>query len=271
MFDKRNYIYPFSREDRALEIDKFLKVPTIELQPVIKFLAKFHRYLKNSSQVSNLYKKLLIKCDNKLKSGFYTFIHEYEFDFAFIPDQSFYLIGDFTSYQYHQSNLAEIHSQIRSGMCAEFECGATRIEDKTVGIHVRRGDYAKSNKARDFHGYCDTNFYITSLISLMNRFEITNVYLASDDFDMCKDIEIEIRKLNLGYGKIDIDAAGTMHFLSHLPYFIGSNSTFSWWVGALAIGQTSIFPQVWFKNDHHNFDIQTYFNYRHELMPNELM
>jgi hypothetical protein len=271
MFDNRSYVNPFSRQDRALEIDKFLEVPILEIESVVKFLAKYHRYLKHSSLISNLYKKMLILLDNKLKSRFNKFIDEYSFDFASIPDQSFYLVGDFTSYQYHQSNLAEIHNFIRSAMCAEFDCGADGFEEKTVGIHVRRGDYVQSNKTRDFHGYCDTNFYIASLTSLMNRFEITNVYLASDDFDMCKDIEIEIRKLGLGYSQIEMDPVGTMHSLSHLPYFIGSNSTFSWWVGAVAIGQKSIFPQKWFKNEQHNFNVQTYFSYKHELMQNELI
>jgi hypothetical protein len=270
-FDNRNYVYPFIRQDRALEVDKFIDLPILEIEPVVRFLTRFQAHLKHFSLISNLYKKMLIIIDNKLKSRSYTFMDEYLFDFASIPDRSIYLLGDFTSCKYHRDNTAEIHNLIRSAMCAKFHSGTYKLGEKTVGIHVRRGDYVKSNKTRDFHGYCDTNFYIESLKSLMKRFEITNVYLASDDFDMCKDIEFQIRALGLGYSQIELDPASTMHALSHFPYFIGSNSTFSWWVGALAIGQKSIFPQKWFKNEQHNFDIQTYFSFRHELMQNELI
>jgi hypothetical protein len=50
--------------------------------------------------------------------------------------------------------------------------------------------------------------------------------------------------------------------LAKTNFFIGSNSTFSWWAAALNEKQISIFPKEWFISGSYGFVFDEYFPFR---------
>jgi hypothetical protein len=269
VFDDLNFRFPFARIDRQQKIQKLLGI-TIQKK---YFLNALLNLLKTTigrfPRLTVLAKKYLARFIERERERKYHIISDEDFDITEIQNTTAYLIGDFTSVDYHIENFETIHNYIRKRICLKYHEPHNFKIEKSLGIHIRRGDYVTNLKTNSYHGICPDNYYVDSIKFLLQKYSIEEVYLASDSPEMCSSIERSIRALGLRVKKINIGDIETLHFLSHLPYFIGSNSTFSWWIGALSASEMPVFPKNWFKS-RIGFSTNCYIPFRHHLVENVL-
>lgn len=171
-----------------------------------------------------------------------------------------YYIGNFISYKYWNNKTQHILSWISNLMNEHLDLNKN-ILDSTIGIHVRRGDYLENDKVRNLHGYCTDEYYLDALDKIIQaNSSIKRVLLSSDSPFRTRDLRNEITKRGL-YIEV-LDTTNPLEALTRIAktsYFIGSNSTFSWWAAALNKKEISIFPNDWFIAGSYGFDFNDYF------------
>lgn len=118
-------------------------------------------------------------------------------------------------------------------------------ESRSLGVHVRRGDYMNSN-ARAYHGVLELEYYLNALKQL--GIDGKRIFVFSDDIKFCKTIFASIAaefvyvdNCNKGDNWVDIV------LMSMCDELIIANSTFSWWGAFLGDADRNIVaPKLWF-------------------------
>jgi len=117
------------------------------------------------------------------------------------------------------------------------------IDDKVVGLHIRRKDYLTNPN----HIFVGMEYYEKALSKFSDD---TEVIVFSDDPEWClqqplfSDDRFMVSENDNGY----VD----MCLMSMCSDFIIANSSFSWWAAWLANKGTVIAPKKWFPNDDKN-------------------
>lgn len=125
---------------------------------------------------------------------------------------------------------------------------------ETVSIHIRRGDYLKTQTLN----VCSKDYYLNAIKLLFSKANPKSILVFSDDIPWCKsDLKLEeyitnILKLNnikifyidWNTGK---DSYQDMQLMSKCKYHIIANSSFSWWGAYLDPNPKKIViaPSVW--------------------------
>jgi len=154
--------------------------------------------------------------------------------------------GDFQSAKYYIPykndllNLFKFKENILE-KCNDYMCNINNLK-KTVGIHIRRGDYV------DLKNTIDKNYYI----SIINRYfnsDDYNFICVSDDVEWCKEnLPSFINLSNSNNHGVDLC------ILTKCDHIIGANSTFSWWGSFLNTNNGKIFmPKLWFSETYKDF------------------
>ena len=115
------------------------------------------------------------------------------------------------------------------------------LENKTVAVHVRRGDYLKF---ADHHPVCTLDYYHKAI----NLFDDDSVFLIfSDDIEWCKEKFVGDRFIFMENNEDYID----FYLISLCNHVILSNSSFSWWGAWLNVNKDKkiIAPKKWFGED----------------------
>ena len=172
-----------------------------------------------------------------------------------------YFVGNFISPEYWGSYKNEVLEKISSIFWDSYGEKLVRIDNK-LSIHARRGDYVDNPKARRFHGICGLDYYTSNIqLCLQTYPEIELIEIYSDDVRFAVELQTIIEPTHC---QITInsrtDATGTLAEMSVSKFFIGCNSTFSWWSSVLMPDRVSILPSQWFlatsrKIDPYNFFI----------------
>ena len=104
-----------------------------------------------------------------------------------------------------------------------------KINDNSVGIHVRRGDYLNSKEI--YMGSCNIEYYKTAVEILNEKMLEPEFYIFSDDIPWCKQNFDFIKNKKF----VDFNDSSFEDFilLIRLRNKIISNSTFSWWAAML--------------------------------------
>lgn len=118
----------------------------------------------------------------------------------------------------------------------------------SVSIHIRRGDYLKSNNRKIYNDLSSTDYYKKSIDYFNDRFERVLYFVFSDDITWCK------QNLTLPSDTVYVDhnkgAEGyrDMQLMSLCKHNIIANSSFSWWGAYLNNYHDKIIiaPQRWF-------------------------
>lgn len=116
------------------------------------------------------------------------------------------------SNEYHKTILKEIEST------------------ESVGIHVRRGDYAE---VPDQFPMCTGDYYSTALNIIKKKHPDIKCFVFSDDLDWCKENLDFIDNTKFVENKIKTEAYIDMMLMSRCKHNIMANSTFSWWAAWL--------------------------------------
>jgi hypothetical protein len=144
------------------------------------------------------------------------------------------------------SNLnREAWFNLRSATIRFEELKGEVIAVEPIAIHVRRGDYRTYQNS---FGLLDTLYFEKGVELLQKKYGERQVWLFSDEPAA---VVQEFEKSSIYISKIiypeEINSAETLKLMSLAYAQVISNSTFSWWAGALSNSQRVVFPDPWFK------------------------
>lgn len=107
-------------------------------------------------------------------------------------------------------------------------------------VHVRRGDYFEKNNI-DRYGVCSEDYYHRSVEWMLKRFNVSSIYVLTDDSHWCKSkLQFEFKDISTQ------DPLSDLLLLSSFRYQILSNSSFSAWGNYLASENViAIAPEFW--------------------------
>lgn len=182
-----------------------------------------------------------------------------------------YFIGSFISPEYWGEETEYVLETIRRLTTMYFPSPKNCIETE-LAIHVRRGDYISNSKARKFHGICGFGYYLATVRQMLEAFpNIQNIQIFSDEIRFAEDLqellEAESRSIRINQNS---HAPTAMAEMSCSKYFIGCNSTFSWWASVLNNSRHSILPLNWFLDSRRVIDAEKFFVGDIQVFENEL-
>ena len=173
-----------------------------------------------------------------------------------------YIKGNFASRRYFESIEPLLHREFRfrgemSPRTREYE--RTLREGTSVGIHVRRGDYATNPHTRKFHGLIGVEYYSEAMKVLEERVGDPVYHVFSDDLDWAR----ENLKSRAPMRFVDHTDAETSHedmyLMSRCSHYILGNSGFGFWGAWMNTGEGKIViaPKRWCADDSFNrvFDL----------------
>ena len=160
-------------------------------------------------------------------------------------------------YWQSESYFSDIASTIRRELepSVPDESAVTRIlrlsDTKTrILVHIRRGDYAESERVQQVHGLQPVNYYGNAVQLILGAIsDDAQALVLSDDPEWAREnlkLPIETQHVEVGSRLTAAEGLGLMRRCEH---HVISNSSFSWW-GAW-LGQHSeqivVYPRQWFK------------------------
>lgn len=164
-----------------------------------------------------------------------------------------YLIGYWQSEKYFQNYASVIRSDFtfKNQTSNQNSEVATIIKNRNaVGLHIRRGDYAKDPKTYSTHGLCSLNYYRAAIQYIAEKVEFPYFFIFSDDIEwananLCASFPCQYVDHNQG-----MDSYNDMRLMSLCKHNIIANSTFSWWAAWLNTNPDKIViaPKIWFAN-----------------------
>ena len=120
--------------------------------------------------------------------------------------------------------------------------------EKTVSIHIRRGDYAQNSQGI---GMLDIEYFYSSLRYLKDLQEVDRAYIFSDGVIELNDFKERFPDVEFTFVTPPIESAPveSIILMSLTTFRLISNSSYSWWSAYLAMSPNSNFaPDPWFKN-----------------------
>lgn len=157
-------------------------------------------------------------------------------------DDNTYLTGFWQSETYFAENADEIRFDLK---LSHIEKNALKslypfIEDNTVSVHVRRGDYVN---LQHMHPCQTVEYYDKALESIG---EFSNILVFSDDINWCKE-NFKYDNMHFSEGQDNVTDLYTMSLCSHN---VVANSSFSWWGAWLNENPSKkvVAPSYWFAN-----------------------
>ncbi len=170
--------------------------------------------------------------------------------------------GDFISRRYFEGIEPLLRRDFRirgvlSPRSSEYE--KSLAVGTSVGIHVRRGDYASNVHTMRFHGLLGVDYYSEAMAVIEKNVGDPVYHVFSDDLEWAR----ENLKSRAPVRFVDHTSPETSHedlyLMSKCKHNIIANSTFSYWGAWLNAndGKIVIAPKRWFANDHFNriFDL----------------
>jgi len=136
--------------------------------------------------------------------------------------------------------FADISDEIRSDFKIDTLGGVVNDEllrqiegTDSVGVHVRRGDYASDQATKGHHGLCSVHYYQSACLKIAEILPDATFFVFSDEPEWCKDnLDLGVPLQIVGVGDIrrPID---DLRLMSRCSHNIIANSSFSWWAAWL--------------------------------------
>lgn len=199
---------------------------------------------------------------NKIKRKF--LCGEAYFEKSLLFDEKFfnisknaYIEGYFQSEKY----FLEIKDQIKTTFKFTQKPNISSInilneirENKSIAVHIRRGDYVSNKVINEIHGSCSISYYEKAI----SKFDLNThkLYLFSDDINWVKKnfTFISLDKCNFIDWNTGEESWQDMYLMSQCENLIIANSSFSWWAAWLCENNNKkvIAPEKWFNDKNKN-------------------
>jgi hypothetical protein len=217
------------------------------------------KMLFNQFAPKRFVRKLFISYEAKIRLS-HTFIgkkvvveQQLPFDEGMPIGKNYYYVGNFISMAYWHDYFPQILDEIATFVgeytrLADTESSNSHHDSGLLAIHARRGDYVSNAKTRKFHGYCPDEYYLQAIETMFATSDsITGFLISSDESAYSTHLADLIRRYGLPIRiDLNIDPILSLAGLMNSDFFIGSNSTFSWWAAFLGKRKSLIFPKEWF-------------------------
>jgi len=127
-------------------------------------------------------------------------------------------------------------------------------QEMHITLHVRRGD-TLDQKSKVFQnlGLLSETYYLNAINYLNQKYstEKLKIVIVTDNLDLVKK---EFNKINYSrlIGENDVTSLQALKFLSISKFFVGCNSTFSWWAGKFSkelYHNHVVMPIQWSRNN----------------------
>jgi len=259
--DLDSYSFSNSDDDRYPLINK-LNIANKKFITSTPFLYKFMAQVGPIRLKKILLKKREIAIRDRRIINNFEIIREGNcaYDKSIVFDSNKYYIGNFISPAYWQKYDEVIVDEIRAQIM-QYSKSMDQVRDlqqnaHKIAIHARRGDYIANPKTKNFHGYCTTDFYVEAVKRIIHDYSnVKGVVIASDSEKFAIELGSRIKELNLEIDfEFNKEPIIVLRNLMKFEYFIGSNSTLSWWASTLGVSEVSIFPKNWFVNSDYSFN-----------------
>ena len=167
-------------------------------------------------------------------------------------DQPCILNGYWQSERYFDSisdKLREDFTIVTAQDARSAECQRRIRSVKSIGLHVRRGDYVTVPSCNAFHGTCSKDYYDAALRLILPRLgRDVELFVFSDDMKWARE--------NIQYAPpttyVDWNQDRSyedMRLMSSCRALIMANSSFSWWAGWLNArpDKLVVAPRQWYR------------------------
>lgn len=158
-----------------------------------------------------------------------------------------YFKGLWQSELYFKDVRDEILEELKSGLNIDLDL-KFEFPEKSVSLHVRRGDYySNESYFKMLGGVCDVDYYKQALKLLESKIQDFNVIVFSDDTEWVKKEFKFLHDYNVVYSSNQKDIEGLI-LMSRCEHNIIANSTFSWWGAWLNQNPEKIIicPENWY-------------------------
>lgn len=175
------------------------------------------------------------------------------------------LLGYWQSVKFFPSNSFQYYfrEERLSAKTRELSSYLKQEKQRTISIHVRRGDYL--NLYGLYGGICTVDYYENAICYLCSQVKRPLLFIFSDDLDWVKENLEILNRYDVTY--VDFNKGENswqdMYLMSQCSYNIIANSTFSWWGAWLnanpdkivvsptrltnQVDSPKIFPETWVK------------------------
>jgi hypothetical protein len=136
------------------------------------------------------------------------------------------LSGYFQKETYFEKIIAEIRKDFESKEIIETPFATN---EKTVSVHIRRGDYITNTNARAHHGVCGIDYYERAFSYLESKISNPQYIFFSDDIEWCKEHfknKVHAFFIEDRIGKPEHE---DLVIMSRCAHHIIANSSYSWW------------------------------------------
>jgi hypothetical protein len=125
------------------------------------------------------------------------------------------------------------------------------VDQNSVLIHVRKGDYTNSVNAKIYYN-CEPDYFARASELISMKLASPKFFIMSNDNEWVRE-NFQFLK---DYSILDInDPILSFKVMSQFSNFIISNSTFSWWPAFLTQSQNVYAPKKWFLDESKNINI----------------
>lgn len=145
--------------------------------------------------------------------------------------EDMYLSGYFACEKYYADILYDLRERIQfppGGSPLNQEMAHRMEEDRSVSVHIRRGDYLTGENAKLFGNICTDAYYEKALDAVRERVPGAHFYLFSDDTAYVREHYrgAEYTVVDINHGE---DSFYDIWLMSRCKHHICANSTFSFW------------------------------------------
>lgn len=157
-------------------------------------------------------------------------------------------IGNWQSEKYFAGISEKIREDFRLRKNPTYNTLSIGSEVESVSIHIRRGDYVSSEKARVKHGLLPLEYYEKAVKLINEKVKNPNFFIFSDDIEWAK------TNLKIGGNCTYVSGQGfteaeELVLMGKCRHNIIANSTYSWWGAWLNANPNKIViaPKAWFQ------------------------
>lgn len=126
---------------------------------------------------------------------------------------------------------------------------AERIDNSSISIHIRRGDYITNKKVASKMGACNLEYYQKAISKATEGLDNPKIFAFSDDIEWVKE-NLKTRHSIIFVSEHNLENWEEITIMSICGKHIISNSSFGWWGAWLdpRDNKVVITPKQWYKD-----------------------
>jgi Glycosyl transferase family 11 len=174
--------------------------------------------------------------------------------------QNLFILGYWQSFRYFEKNIGLLREEIlpRYDLSQHYQLYAKTIEsdDRSVMIHVRRGDYVNLAHVASWHGALGLTYYQKACTVMTEKIGSCHFFIFSDDLIWVKEQFDFLENCTFIENEATTESViAELMLMRMCRHHIIANSSLSWWAAWLSQHpeQQVICPKQWIQGQH-SFD-----------------